>query len=563
MARSRTRRLFVLSALTIAALAATGCAADGTRGTSQVTASGGLHFGGQCAGPDERVRFRTQTRSVSTSTWTDHAWSGWLECGGATSMTDLNAQVAGPSPNTQYEGGIQGGVDKFRSDNDHHGIFETLNDPNPNLILCVDTDSVINCDTPGAGTVHDTFATAVQTFYVDFTDGSDTNDGLSPATAWKTIGKVNSATLAAGSQVLFQRGEVWNSPGVALVVGATENGNAAQPIQFGAYGTGALPKITGGDSRNCIRSIGDHVVFERIEASSCTGSAGTSPGTGFNVFGQHTTVKDGKAAGSRIGVKLSNSADGHAQFSRVTGMVLDDNTANTTEGFGVLVNADNTDVDHNTITNQSTPDGAGGRSGSAVELFNASHVYVGYNNVEDSNGLSEVGRTQTTGDADDITFEYNRVHCDDATRCAEAGGFNIRGGNTNVRFLHNSVKVTTGNGEALVCYSGCPASTVMRDNVWVHTGVAGIASFIDGSGWTETGNVYQSATNPAAFVPHSSSVEGTMVFQPGVGNLRPAAGSLAVDRGSVVPSKYGAVDLDGNRVPLGSAPDSGAYEIAP
>ncbi len=78
------------------------------------------------------------------------------------------------------------------------------------------------------------------TFYVDATGGSDINDGLSPASAWKTIAKVNGATFAAGDQILFKRGESWRESLVAPSSGALGN-----PIVFDAYGTGEAPTITG------------------------------------------------------------------------------------------------------------------------------------------------------------------------------------------------------------------------------------------------------------------------------------------------------------------------------
>ncbi|MFY9560500.1 MAG: hypothetical protein WAQ52_09730 [Terriglobales bacterium] len=78
------------------------------------------------------------------------------------------------------------------------------------------------------------------TFYVDSTSGSDTNDGLSPATAWKTVAKVNGSTFAAGDQILFKRGQVWNESLVPPSSGASGN-----PIVFDAYGTGEAPTLTG------------------------------------------------------------------------------------------------------------------------------------------------------------------------------------------------------------------------------------------------------------------------------------------------------------------------------
>src|SRR5438552_3234388 len=78
------------------------------------------------------------------------------------------------------------------------------------------------------------------TFYVDATGGIDTNDGLSQASAWKTVAKVNGSTFAAGDQILFKRGQIWNESLVPPSSGASGN-----PIGFDAYGTGEAPTLTG------------------------------------------------------------------------------------------------------------------------------------------------------------------------------------------------------------------------------------------------------------------------------------------------------------------------------
>ena len=78
------------------------------------------------------------------------------------------------------------------------------------------------------------------TYFVDFAGGSDANTGLSSALAWKTIAKVNGATLGAGDSVLFKRGGVWQE---SLVIPAS--GGAGNTIKFDAYGSGPAPKITG------------------------------------------------------------------------------------------------------------------------------------------------------------------------------------------------------------------------------------------------------------------------------------------------------------------------------
>jgi len=78
------------------------------------------------------------------------------------------------------------------------------------------------------------------TYYVSSSLGNDGNDGLSTATAWQTVGRVNAQNLLAGDSVLFLRGDRWNE---SLV--PTSSGTQGNPIVFDAYGTGPAPNLTG------------------------------------------------------------------------------------------------------------------------------------------------------------------------------------------------------------------------------------------------------------------------------------------------------------------------------
>lgn len=81
------------------------------------------------------------------------------------------------------------------------------------------------------------------TYYVSNT-GSDSNNGLSESTPWKTLSKVNSimSNLQPGDSVLLKRGDEWRE-----TLSVTKSGAANKHITFGAYGTGNKPKITGSD----------------------------------------------------------------------------------------------------------------------------------------------------------------------------------------------------------------------------------------------------------------------------------------------------------------------------
>ena len=77
-------------------------------------------------------------------------------------------------------------------------------------------------------------------YYVDATTGLDSDTGQSEALAWQTINKVNTSSFSQDDQILFKRGEVWRE-----MLTCPSSGASDHPIIFGAYGTGALPKILG------------------------------------------------------------------------------------------------------------------------------------------------------------------------------------------------------------------------------------------------------------------------------------------------------------------------------
>ena len=81
-----------------------------------------------------------------------------------------------------------------------------------------------------------------QTSYYAGPSGHDRNGGKSPATAWRTVARVNSQSLQPGDQVLFERGGEWRE---CLAPGSS--GTIDRPIVFGAYGVGPKPKFWGSD----------------------------------------------------------------------------------------------------------------------------------------------------------------------------------------------------------------------------------------------------------------------------------------------------------------------------
>lgn len=77
----------------------------------------------------------------------------------------------------------------------------------------------------------------MKTYYIDFANGNDAFDGLSPETAWQSQ---HPELLQPGDTVLFKRGSFFR--------GALRNpsGIPGQPITYGAYGEGENPVFSAG-----------------------------------------------------------------------------------------------------------------------------------------------------------------------------------------------------------------------------------------------------------------------------------------------------------------------------
>lgn len=88
------------------------------------------------------------------------------------------------------------------------------------------------------------------TYYLDSKAGSDASDGLSEATAWKSLAKANATTFAPGSKLLLKAGSSWTGQLHPLGSG-TKDG----PNHIGMYGTGAKPLIAANGAYSAVRLL--------------------------------------------------------------------------------------------------------------------------------------------------------------------------------------------------------------------------------------------------------------------------------------------------------------------
>jgi hypothetical protein len=85
------------------------------------------------------------------------------------------------------------------------------------------------------------------TYFVS-NSGNDNLDGLTEATAWKTIAHVNGMTLRVGETVCFKRGDTWRLPTDQYL--SLRSGDSTGYITYTAYGTGRKPLFLGSVEKN-------------------------------------------------------------------------------------------------------------------------------------------------------------------------------------------------------------------------------------------------------------------------------------------------------------------------
>jgi hypothetical protein len=172
-------------------------------------------------------------------------------------------------------------------------------------------------------------------YYVDSSSGDDNNDGLSIATAWRTVGKVNTimSQLPVGSDILFKRGEQFFSDSLYISISGTE----ADPVVIGAYGSGAKPVFISGADIVCSGQGLGHIKVQDIFFQS--------PGFGAAVSFAAENMHD--ITISRVDVRDSNQNG--IFLAAVDGYLIEDCTIINCGLSGIVIYG--TDEDWPPITN--------------------------------------------------------------------------------------------------------------------------------------------------------------------------------------------------------------------
>jgi Right handed beta helix region len=164
--------------------------------------------------------------------------------------------------------------------------------------------------------------TITGTAYYVSPNGSDSNNGTSPSSPWRTIHRVNQAALRPGDGVLFQGGATFSDE-VLMPIGSGASGSL---IVFGSYGSGNATLAEGIWFREK-----SWLGFENLSI----GSGGNLQGKGSGIIVESCTISGDSLAVNGMG----------------SGWTIDNNDIDHTGNSGMLLEGDSFTVSGNTITN--------------------------------------------------------------------------------------------------------------------------------------------------------------------------------------------------------------------
>jgi hypothetical protein len=403
-------------------------------------------------------------------------------------------------------------------------------------------------------------------FYVA-SDGNDGNPGTIKQ-PWRTLARVNEQTFSPGDSVCFARGSSFRG---GLLINSS--GTPDHAITYTAYGTGPAPNFKRSDYQtlngNNIQVTASYVVIDGLRfhdgvpANPAEGVEAREVGAVFMTPGaDHNVVKNCEFENCPVGIQV------FGQNCLITRNYIHDCNMFLSYPYwgpvGIMVATSNHEISYNRIENYFAKGGAFGADGSAIEIDNRQYanddITIHHNYSVDNEGFLEIiGETPST---DNIRVSYNVS--DDYQQ------FIFFWSGTNCIVENNTVLcLKPANSRVRVVFSFAEEGEVtVRNNIFVlANGLQVFAgdSVYAANKWHQPhhNNLYyvidDSQTDPCGIDLGKGDIIADPLFRDfELRDLRLQAGSPAIDRGIFVDQR---LDFHDKPVPVGSAPDIGAFEF--
>lgn len=414
------------------------------------------------------------------------------------------------------------------------------------------------------------------TYYVHNKKGNDSNSGEQQTQAWKSLARVNAATLKPGDTLLFRSGQIWEG-----TLNAKWNGTPTSPIVISNYGLGTKPVIRNGplDAQDSfhingkitgsylyILGIDTTIVNPPVHPSCNQNPLGWFVGWNFMEGAHDNVLSDSRVSRHTAGVHMQTSThhnrilkcsfiENNAMEQLTAGGDADDIGA-----WGILMKGNDHEVGHCLFNNNNALCGFDTLpQGNSVELYEAKRCRIHHNIAQGDRVFSELGSSAKVISMDNV-FAYNLI----ISHIIDAKGWTTRGPGAdfgpvyNTQLFNNTVFLTGPLSQAFNCGYCSPAMLTAIGNIFVAGWKAGYADapFIERRNiyWKVGGNPY---VQFKGFSIHSTSMKiDPQLVAPMAGDCHLKPGSPAINKGE---DTGWYEDLDGVPVQEG-VHDIGAYE---
>jgi hypothetical protein len=399
-------------------------------------------------------------------------------------------------------------------------------------------------------------------YFVDSVAGNDARDGLSDATSWQSLARVNGFPFNPGDVVNFKRGGTWTG---TLTI--SRSGVNTTPITFQDYGSGNAPvlrRASSPETSGLTRAVvinGSWIVLQNFLITNAH-----EAGIFLNTSANHNVIRNNEITATGYGVAT------YGQFNLVTQNHVHDlhliigNAGALNYGAGCFffqqAGSGGNELSYNRAINCRVPDPFFGINGKFMEIFNnGDNLYVHHNYAENAGAFFEAGAS-AGGTAANVRLAYNvfvnshAVAAQPVTAfCFNTSSFTIT--ISNFMFDNNTVYQQTGDFGVYRIFGCSPnlSFVTARNNIFYSDSqIANTGSFV------HTNNVYFLTSGAAVgyALGAAERIANPLFVNAAARNFLLQPLSPAIDAGIALGFTRDFADMV---VPQGLAPDAGAYEF--
>ena len=293
------------------------------------------------------------------------------------------------------------------------------------------------------------------TYYVN-TNGNDQNNGTSPSTPWRTIGKVNASTFSPGDQILFGGGQTFSGNLIA-----TSNGSSSAYIRYASYG-GSKAKISAGSGTGIYIYNKAYVWVDNLVVTGGWNETSQSGNIGRGICFRADTT-----ASTKLGYCQVSNCD--VGYFDTAGIDFGSTTRDTTQcGFSKIIAINNSVhnngmsgihcggpytvgttyafdsayIAYNTVFHNFGLRAADtAHSGDGIVLSDCAAGKIEYNTAYNNGWYNSNNRGGPVGiwcwDSKNLVFQYNEAYDNGSGTNKDGGGFDLDGGATNCIMQYN------------------------------------------------------------------------------------------------------------------------------